>query len=96
MCKGNDDTSGVLTFEPLQHSSPSADEVRALEQLSLQPKSEVQNEVNLIYVFPFRFLLLLDWENIHCSYDWSISPMFYGRLVSAVLITDVNQNYGNA
>ncbi|KAK7078886.1 Protein smg7 [Halocaridina rubra] len=34
---GNAITGGVR-FEPMQHSSPPVDEVRALEQLSLQPK----------------------------------------------------------
>lgn len=40
ICEGSEETSGGLTFEPMKHSSPPVDEVRALEQLSLQPKPE--------------------------------------------------------
>lgn len=39
--EGSEDAVGGLIFEPMQHTSPPVDEVRALEQLSLQPKPEV-------------------------------------------------------
>lgn len=39
--EGSEDAVGGLMFEPMQHTSPPVDEVRALEQLSLQPKPEV-------------------------------------------------------
>lgn len=39
--EGSEDAVGGLVFEPMQHTSPPVDEVRALEQLSLQPKPEV-------------------------------------------------------
>lgn len=40
-------SEGGMTFEPMQNSNPPVDEVRALEQLSLQPKSEVKFLNNL-------------------------------------------------
>ena len=44
-------SEGKITFEPMQNSNPPVDEVRALEQLSLQPKSEVRfvNKLNYLY-----------------------------------------------
>ncbi|XP_066975128.1 nonsense-mediated mRNA decay factor SMG7-like isoform X4 [Macrobrachium rosenbergii] len=39
--EGSDNSSsGGIRFEPMQHTSPPVDEVRALEQLSLQPKPQ--------------------------------------------------------
>ncbi|KAK3886902.1 hypothetical protein Pcinc_008970 [Petrolisthes cinctipes] len=38
--EGTSSVSGGLTFEPMHHSSPPVDEVRALEQLSLHPSVE--------------------------------------------------------
>ncbi|ROT80672.1 putative protein SMG7-like [Penaeus vannamei] len=43
--EGSEDAVGGLMFEPMQHTSPPVDEVRALEQLSLQPKPEVSMKI---------------------------------------------------